>query len=256
MTVDFPLIELLETDSTNRYLMDWCNQCHDQVEPFTVVLSNFQTAGKGQRGNSWESEAGANLTFSLLLYPAFLSAKRQFLISQVVSLGIVEALRHHVGEAEQDCFSVKWPNDIYFRDKKICGILIETNLEGMNLGRCVCGIGLNVNQQRFMSDAPNPVSLAQILGRETDRYQLLHEVVDAIASLYAQLEAEEEPALQAIMEQYADSLYRKTGLHAYEDKGGRFMASIKRVEADGRLQLEDADGHERSYLFKEVQFII
>ena len=256
MAVDFPLIELPETDSTNRYLMDWCDRHHDQVEPFTVVMSNFQTAGKGQRGNSWESEAGANLTFSLLLYPTFLSAKRQFLISQVVSLGIVQALRRYVEEAGQNDFSIKWPNDIYFRDKKICGILIETYLEGMNLGRCVCGIGLNVNQQRFVSDAPNPISLAQILGKETNRRQLLQEVLMAIASLYAQLEKEGDEASKAIMEQYADSLYRKTGLHAFQDKDGRFMAGIKRVEADGRLLLEDADGRERSYLFKEVQFII
>ena len=253
MKFRFPLIELAKTDSTNRYLMDLCDQKNDQVEPFTVVLSDFQTAGKGQRGNSWESEVGANLTFSLLMYPSFLPAKRQFLISQIVSLGIVEALRNYSLMSD---FSIKWPNDIYYKDKKICGILIETFLEGMNLGRCVSGIGLNVNQQTFLSDAPNPVSLLQITGKQTDRYALLQQVITAITELYNQLEKDGERASKTIMAQYANSLYRKTGMHAFHDKDGAFMACIKRVEADGRLFLEDAEGRERSYLFKEVQFVI
>ena len=159
--MDFPFIILKQTDSTNRYLISMCEEKQDKLDPFTVVMSDYQTAGKGQRGNSWESEAGANLTFSFVVYPSFIAAKRQFIISQIVSLGIVNALKNY----EKEGFSIKWPNDIYYHDKKICGMLIEVYLDGMDLGRCVCGIGLNVNQDTFHSDAPNPVSLCKIIGR-------------------------------------------------------------------------------------------
>ena len=145
--MEFPLIQLKQTDSTNRYLTSLCDENGDIVEPFTTIMADYQSAGKGQRGNSWESEAGSNLTFSFVLYPSFLSAKRQFAISQVVSIGIVNALRRYGGED----FSIKWPNDIYYQDKKICGILIEVYLEGLNLGRCICGVGLNVKREDIVT---------------------------------------------------------------------------------------------------------
>ena len=252
MTLDFHLIELKQTDSTNRYLTSLCDERQDEVEPFTVVMADYQSAGKGQRGNSWESEAGANLTFSFVLYPSFLTAKRQFVISQIISLGIVKALRKYVEEG----ISIKWPNDIYYHDKKICGILVEIYLEGANLGRCVCGIGLNVNQEIFLSDAPNPVSLCAIINRKVDRMTLLQDVMEEIQSLYAQQKSDDEEMRMNLTINYFQQLYRRKGYHRYKDKEGEFSAKLLMVEPDGRLVLDDKNQRKRSYLFKEIQYII
>lgn len=252
MIFDFPLIVLQETDSTSRYLTSLCEEKIEELEPFTTVLAEYQSAGKGQQGNSWESEVGANLTFSFVLYPNFLHAKQQFAISQVVALGIIQALRKY----RVDGFAIKWPNDIYHYDKKICGILIEVYLQGPNLGRCICGIGLNVNQEIFFSDAPNPVSLCQIIGHKVSREELLMEVMGEIKSLYTNLSEGGEKEVADLVDNYYSNLYRRSGYHHYKDKTGEFMAKLLRVEPDGRLVLEDEEQHERSYLFKEIQYII
>ena len=150
----FPLIALDETHSTSNYLLELCQQSVQPLEEFTTVTASFQTAGKGQRGNSWESEAGKNLLFSFVLYPKFLEARQQFLLSQFVSLAIKEELESIIKE-----ISIKWPNDIYWREKKLCGILIEHQLCRSHIERTICGIGVNINQALFRSNAPNPVSL-------------------------------------------------------------------------------------------------
>lgn len=248
----FPIIKLQQTDSTNRYLTSLCEERADKLEPFTVVMADYQSAGKGQRGNSWESASGANLTFSFVLYPSFVSANRQFAISQIVSLGIVNAL----GKYAKDVFSIKWPNDIYYHDKKICGILIEVYLEGMRLGRCVCGVGLNVNQEVFCGDAPNPISLCEILGKKIDRMGLLHEVMDEISGWYDKLAKADEAIRQDLAKTYFHHLYRRNGFYRYKDPNGEFMARLMDVEPDGRLILEDSNKIMRRYLFKEIQFII
>ena len=250
--MSYPLIHLEHTDSTNRYLTSLCDERQDKVEQFTIVMADYQSAGKGQRGNSWESEEGANLTFSFVLYPSFLSAKRQFVISQIVSLGVVNALRKYVNEG----VSIKWPNDIYYYDKKICGMLVEIYLEGTNLGRCICGIGLNVNQEVFLSDAPNPISLCEIIGRKVDRMTLLQDVMEEIRSLYSQLQEGDEDMGKSLAVNYFQQLYRKKGYHRYKDKDGEFSAKLLMVEPDGRLVLEDEGQRQRSYLFKEIQYII
>jgi BirA family biotin operon repressor/biotin-[acetyl-CoA-carboxylase] ligase len=252
MDFDFPIIVLEQTDSTSRYLSSLCEEQHDQLGSFTTVRAEFQSAGKGQRGNSWESEAGKNLTFSFVLYPESLPAKRQFVISQVVSLGIVQVLQSY----QADGFSVKWPNDIYYLDKKICGILIEVYLQGMNLGRCVCGVGININQDYFLSDAPNPISLCQIVGREVDREELLQQVLSEIRKLYLQLLGGGEQVVIELSDLYFQHLYRKEGYYRYKDAQGEFMAKLVKVGLDGRLFLEDKERLLRSYLFKEVQYII
>ena len=252
MDFDFPIIVLEQTDSTSRYLSSLCEEQHDQLGSFTTVRAEFQSAGKGQRGNSWESEAGKNLTFSFVLYPESLPAKRQFVISQVVSLGIVQVLQSY----QADGFSVKWPNDIYYLDKKICGILIEVYLQGMNLGRCVCGVGININQDYFLSDAPNPISLCQIVGREVNREELLQQVLSEIRKLYLQLLGGGEQVVIELSDLYFQHLYRKEGYYRYKDAQGEFMAKLVKVGLGGRLFLEDKERLLRSYLFKEVQYII
>ena len=117
-----PLIILPETDSTNNYLTQLCNEQQSAVREFTTVIAERQTAGKGQRGNSWESEDCRNITFSFVLYPTFIEARRQFILSQIVSLSIKEEL-----DQWTEGISIKWPNDIYWNEKKICGILIENH---------------------------------------------------------------------------------------------------------------------------------
>lgn len=246
-----PLIILEETDSTNNYLTRLCNDQPSPVDELTTVIAERQTAGKGQRGNSWESEEGMNITFSFVLHPTFLEARQQFLLSQIVSLSIKEELDEHA-----DGISIKWPNDIYRNEKKICGILIENDLSGHHIGRSISGIGVNINQEVFRSNAPNPVSLKQITGRHHDRYLILANIMQRVKAYYTLLKTDASAhAPHLIAERYAQSLFRRHGYHRYADANGEFLARLLRVEPDGRFILEDREGKERGYLFKEVQYI-
>lgn len=245
------MIHLNETDSTNRYLQQLCQETgNNKVEEFTTICADYQTAGKGQRGNSWEAAKGANLLFSFVCYPTFVPIRQQFVLSQLISLGIKETLDEYCSD-----ISIKWPNDIYWKEKKICGILIENDLQGNSIGRCISGIGLNINQEVFLSDAPNPISLKQITGKHYQRETILEKVMQRIEQSYQKLK--EEPAYASeLATRYAASLFRREGLHCYQDKDGLFNARLVRVEADGRFVLMDEANQERSYLFKEVQYVL
>ena len=242
---EWRVVKLRETVSTNTYLDKWDEQ---EAQPEGCVVTTYaQTAGRGQRGNSWEAEPGCNLTFSYLLRPCEIVAQEQFVLSQAVALSVVDVLSHYA-----DGFSVKWPNDIYFRDKKIAGILIEHSLSGMHIARTIVGIGLNINQKQFLSDAPNPISLTQITGDTYDLDEVLVQILEAMTRRYAMCN-NERSALQA---DYAKALYRREGLYRYSDAQGEFMACIKQVEPDGHLRLTDDNGLDRRYAFKEVAFIL
>lgn len=244
-----PLIHINETNSTNNYLQSLCSK--QKMEELTVVVADFQTSGRGQRGNSWESDPGKNLLFSTVIFPEFLEARRQFLISQVISLAIKEELDTYTTD-----ISIKWPNDIYWKDKKICGMLIENDLTGTHISRSIAGIGININQEAFTSPAPNPVSLKQITGQSYSPEQILASIMRRIKDYYALLQTENESVNTLIADRYAGSLFRKDGFHRYTDANGKFLARLLRVEPDGRLILEDQIGTERTYLFKEVQYDI
>ena len=248
-TFPFKLIGIDETDSTNNYLSDLCDK--EVVQEFTTVCANYQTAGKGQRGNSWESEGGKNLLFSFVTYPFFVKARDQFVLSEIISLSVKEALDCRISDV-----SVKWPNDIYWKDEKICGMLIENVLGDHGVARCIAGIGININQREFRSPAPNPVSLAQITGNEEDLQAVLTDVMLFVSRYYDDLRYNTEAFEEYLSEKYNQSLYRREGTYPFCDVNGTFEASILRVEPDGRLFLLDTEGIERSYLFKEVQFII
>ena len=251
-TFPYPLIALKETASTNQYLSSLCDHNQTTMDEFTTVTAEYQTAGKGQRGNSWEASPGQNLLCSVLLYPTFLEARRQFLLSQVISIAIKEALDSYCGG-----ITIKWPNDIYWQEKKICGILIENELGGTHLKRTIVGIGLNINQERFLSDAPNPVSLKQITGETHDCGQLLCRIMQRIVHYYRRLQTDgPDSCAEEIAARYGSFLFRRHGLHPYEDIYGKFTARLLRVEPDGRFVLEDEGGQERSYLFKEVQYLL
>ena len=245
------MIHLNETDSTNRYLQQLCQETgNNKVEEFTTVCADYQTAGKGQRGNSWEAAKGANLLFSFVCYPTFVPIRQQFVLSQLISLGIKETLDEYCSD-----ISIKWPNDIYWKEKKICGILIENDLQGNSIGRCISGIGLNINQEVFLSDAPNPISLKQITGEHYQRETILEKVMQRIEQSYQKLK-EDSAYASELATRYAASLFRREGLHCYQDKDGLFNARLVRIEADGRFVLMDEANQERSYLFKEVQYVL
>jgi BirA family biotin operon repressor/biotin-[acetyl-CoA-carboxylase] ligase len=148
--------------------------------------------------------------------------------------------------------SIKWPNDIYYKDKKIAGILIENNITGKILSRAVAGIGINVNQAVFHSDAPNPVSLKQITGMETDLNELLEQISCAVLSRYQQLKDGET---NRITEDYHRALYRKAGFYPYKAGETSFLAKIESVANDGFLHLITEEGERRCYAFKEVRFV-
>ena len=233
--MDFKLIHIEETDSTNRWL-----KAHG--EGTMVVVADYQTAGKGCGTNSWESERGKNLTFSMLIHPTDIPASQQFRITEVVSVALCEVLEQYIGDV-----SIKWPNDIYMGDKKICGVLIENRLQGNVIVDSIIGIGLNVNQTEFVSDAPNPVSLRQLLGREIDREALLYDFLETLETV-----SSSETTYSA----YRNKLFRMGKQAVFSDETGRFEGTIQDVETDGRLLIKDLSGQARRYAFKEVQFVI
>ena len=241
-------IKVSQTASTNTYL----SRLAATLPGGTVIYTPSQTAGRGQKGNSWESEDGKNLTFSHLLKRPPVKARDQFYLSEAAAVAVVEALSAEAG----DGFSVKWPNDVYWQDKKVCGMLLENSLDGSDIAHCIVGIGINVNQERFLSDAPNPVSLKGITGREHDLMALLKRVCSRIEQLVAGLA--DDNARNLLHGQYMASLYRNDGqLHPYEDADGhRFMASVDGIAPDGTLTLRHEDGTRHDYLFKQVKHII
>lgn len=240
------IIYLQEIDSTNNYLHALAHP--EQLGEGSVVWAEFQTAGRGQIGNSWESAEGENLTFSVVLYPTFLPANRQFLISQITALSVKQTLDRYV-----DDITVKWPNDIYWRDRKICGMLIENDLTGQFIYSSILGIGININQKEFKSNAPNPVSLYQILGKETDREAFLHEFLEQLYTNYLLLLQEKDALIQNT---YRQALFRREGFYLYEDANGCFEAAIEEIEPSGYLHLRLKDNTVRRYEFKEVKFVI
>ncbi|MBQ8265743.1 MAG: biotin--[Bacteroides sp.] len=247
--INLTIERLYEVPSTNSYLAQLCKE--SKAKEFHTVITDDQTAGRGQRGNTWESECGKNLTFSTVLYPTALEAKEQFYLSMAIAFATVDALENYT-----DGFSIKWPNDIYWKDKKIAGILIENELEGKFITQSIVGIGLNVNQEVFHSSAPNPVSLIQILGVTINRQELLDRILRGIMASYIFLEKDYKMAVHNLRQLYLRRLYRKEGFHPYRDKEGTFLAEFQDVEPSGHLVLKDEQGNLRRYAFKEVEFVL
>ncbi|MGD9992018.1 MAG: biotin--[acetyl-CoA-carboxylase] ligase [Salinivirgaceae bacterium] len=240
------IIQVKQVESTNDQLKKFIIE-DDIPEGFVVVTDN-QTGGKGQGTNTWESEPGKNLTLSLLLRPEFLEAEKMFLISKVVSLGIIDYLN-----TIRKCFSIKWPNDIYYRNKKVGGILIENQIQGNTIKYSVIGIGINVNQEKFLSDAPNPISLKTIFGKEIALHECLESVLQQIGIWYDLLA---DGFTDDINQRYFDHLFRNQDYHDFSANGEVFHACIKSVEADGQLVLKTPQGEIRRFYFKELEFVL
>lgn len=229
-----------ETDSTNNLMWELLRK--QKLPEGFVVHTDFQTAGKGQTGNSWESENGKNLMFSILLYPNQVPFEHLFYLSQVASMGIKNVL-----STITEGISVKWPNDIYWNNKKLGGILIENSLQAASV-KTVIGIGLNINQEIFRSNAPNPTSLQLITGQSFDREKLLQEICESIMDLYQNSDPD------TVRDAYAKCLYRKEGYHPYSTTHERFEAKINTVHPDGLLELETKEKEIKTFYFKEVKF--
>jgi len=237
-------IYIKETDSTSTYLRKL--SIERELAEGLVVYTDYQAAGRGQRGNSWQSEDGQNLLFSTILYPSFIDVSKPFILSQIVSLGIKNILDEYV-----DGITIKWPNDIYWRDKKICGILVENDIQGTVISKTIIGIGININQENFGEGSGNPVSMKQITLKDYNRGEILRKIIDEILLLYKA--SKTNPS--SIICKYKEHLYRKTGYHLFGDDSGRFYAEIIDVELSGFLVLKTKQDKIRRYAFKEVRFL-
>ena len=239
---------LSECDSTNTRL----KQLLATGQAPDYIYAGFQTAGRGQTGNGWESERGKNLTFSILLPPE----KNLYFLNIAAGVAVHRAVTGYglrvTGDGLQvteDGLTLKWPNDIYFEDKKLAGILVENAIVGNEVRYAIAGIGLNVNQTEFRSDAPNPISLRQITGHEQDIHELMHQLLAAMHAVLAEPE-------QAVWDYYRAHLYRRQGYWPYEDADGLFRARIEDVLPTGELVLRDEENKKRIYHFKQIRYVI
>lgn len=216
------------------------------------LRTDFQSAGRGQAGNSWESAPGKNLLCSILLDHHRVKDKNPFYLNVLISVAVQRLLG--------DSFTIKWPNDIYWHDKKVAGLLVETALQGGEIKYAIAGIGLNVNQTEWFSDAPNPISLQQITGKQYDMDTLMQQLLEQV----------DETLCEDVWQYYKSHLYRREGfwpfverevsieptMNANKDTEGIFLAKIEDVRTDGELALRDTDGNLRLYHFKEVRCVL
>ena len=227
-------------ESTNQYLQNLLNEGIDIVD--NIVVTDYQTSGKGQGKNVWESEDGKNLLFSIALDMSFLKAENQFLLTQIVSVTMINVLKKYLPE---ESLSIKWPNDIYFNDKKIAGILIKNEIRGMMMGTSIIGIGLNVNQTSFNEDLPNPISMKMITGNDFELEELLSAISYQLSTVNSQ---------QSTVNSYTDKLYRYKQWAFYEHEGQVKEMMITGYDQFGRLILKEKNDREVVCDLKEISF--
>lgn len=246
-----------ETHSTSTLLRE---QYTDALPHLYTIRTDYQTAGRGQAGNTWESEKGKNLLFSTLLRHEELHATEQWRISMWVAITLWEVLAKHLGKER---LTIKWPNDIYYGDKKLVGILIENALIGQYVEYSIVGIGVNVHQMNWRSNASNPISMKEITGREYDIEGLLNEWIYSMKSW-------KNSKIEDLLSAYLQHLYRREGWHEYverevsmaptsiAEKGTKntFLAEIVTVTEQGELVLRLQDNAEKKYHFKQIRFVI
>lgn len=208
----------------------------------TIVITDNQMAGKGQRGNHWNSAPGKNLTFSIVLKPIFLSIVQQFDLNIVISLGILDYLN-----SIRSGFEVKWPNDIYFGDQKVCGILIQNTIKGNTLDQTIAGIGLNINQQEFAE--PKAISLSKITGQEFNLNEVFEQLLSCIEKRYLQLKR----GYKELKQDYLNGMYRFGQDYLYR-ADEVFSGRITGISAQGLLEIQTNQGL-KQFGFKEVEFI-
>ena len=253
-----------ETHSTSSLLRETYD---DSLPHLFTIRTDFQTAGRGQAGNSWESEKGKNLLFSTLLRYPEVEAANQWRLSMLVAVAVREAIASILSPlaSRLSPITIKWPNDIYYNDQKLVGILIENILSGRHIAYTIAGVGINVNQTKWLSNAPNPVSMKQITGEEYDVEELLNAFLVA-------LQRWETASTEQLKEEYVRHLYRSTGWHPYmerevsltptnihlstQDDQGVFLAQWVDITPQGEWVLRLQTGEEKRYHFKQIRFVL
>jgi len=243
------IIELKQTASTNVYTDKLLHS--EKPEEGTVIIAYKQTKGKGQDQNTWESEANKNLTFSIILYPEFLNPSEQFRLIELTSLGIIDFIKTLITTDKE--IRIKWPNDIYIGDQKLCGTLVQNSIVGSELTECIIGIGLNVNQEKFLSDAPNPVSLKQITGVSYKLHQCLKDLCSCIDKRYYQLKNKQYAQLET---DYLSLLYRINEMHDFIIHEDKVRATITGITKYGQLKLESIEHKIYECGMKEVVYCL
>jgi BirA family biotin operon repressor/biotin-[acetyl-CoA-carboxylase] ligase len=241
------LIKLSAVDSTNNFLKLMVSKSEPLPEG-TVIMAENQFAGRGQQQNVWQAEPGKNLTFSVLLKPDFLPVPHQFLLNMAISIALNDALTEIVG----DGVTIKWPNDIYYKDQKLGGVLIENILMGQTYKIGIIGIGLNVNQQIFHEQlAGRATSVFQILHKNVNLIKLLAVICSHIESQYLKLKVNKNFSLE---NDYLKRLYLYRRPAHYKHNGEVFEGTITGVTPQGLLVISE-EGKERTFNFKEVEFL-
>jgi BirA family biotin operon repressor/biotin-[acetyl-CoA-carboxylase] ligase len=212
----------------------------------TIIYTNFQKAGRGQKGNHWESEDGKNLLFSIILYPYVINAGDQFIISMIISLGIYDFLKQHTTTCR-----IKWPNDIYADDGKIAGILIENSISAEYINSTVAGIGLNINQINFPAHIPNPVSLRMVTGVEFDLMACFDQIISLMDIRYKQLISGDHVGIR---DEYISKLYRLNEWVEFKTDAGILKGRIVSVDDTGMLMVEEKNNKIKMFGFKEIEF--
>lgn len=236
-------------DSTNSYLQNLLDNGENVID--NVVVADFQTSGKGQGKNIWQSEEGKNLLFSIALDMSFLKAEEQFFLTQIVSVSMVEVLKKYLPE---ESLFIKWPNDIYFNDKKIAGILIKNEIKGMMMGTSIIGIGLNVNQTSFDENLPNPISMKMITGKDYDLDEILFAVYKSLS--HRVTESPSGSNTSFVIQNYNKHLFRYKQWALYEHEGELKEMMIIGYDRFGRLILKEKNDREVVCDLKEVKFIV
>jgi len=246
ITIGNKIVYLESVDSTNNYLKK--KLLNNKFEEGLLVSANKQESGRGQRENSWESEAGKNLLLSFIVYPFFIKVDEQFILSKVISLAIADFISEHT-----DNVSIKWPNDIYVGNKKIAGVLIENTIKGNKISNSIIGAGININQKKFSNKLSNPVSLSILTKRTYNINELLLTLVEKLNTWYTKLLLGKTVAIDKL---YVQKLFRYNQKHDYIIGGKRIKAKIAGIAKDGKLIIETENGNLKTFAFKEISYCI
>lgn len=247
----YDIIWLQNVDSTNEEARRRFSECDN----LSVLSAVSQTSGKGQRGNSWSSEPGANLTFSIILKDGYrIKAYDQFVLSEITALSVIDFLSFHGIDS-----SIKWPNDIYVDKKKICGILVENSLRGEFVSSSIIGIGLNINQRNFDVNLPNPTSmiLEDNIGKHFDVTTCLEKFMEIFSGNVSRF-LENNDNRHELRRKYLSKMWRKDEACRYirTSDGGAFNGIIRDLSEVGHLILENNEGELMEFAFKEISYII
>lgn len=242
------LLRYNSLDSTNLEAQKLLSKQKRPIEGTTIV-TDVQTDGKGQRGNTWLSPDGQNLLTSFIIYPTHLLPKHQFLLNIVASLALLDLLQN----IEIENLSIKWPNDIYIGDRKVAGILIQNNVSHQQIASSIIGIGLNVNQKKFDNGLPNPTSLAI----ETCKAHQLESLLDALAYFLEKryLQSKTANGIKELRRLYTHSLFRLESIGTYLIDNSHYAGIIKGIDPNGKLILQ-MEQHTRVFDFQELKFVI